>query len=441
MKQFKNDYPALTARRYGIIIPRRESSVLIDPVEFALAESYLLKRSELEGIIEDWNPDKSAVKEGLVGPSRRKRMELAGIPKGYIIDSIKTGMKKTEGNTKLWHHGSEKTAVKSVRVYDQKRFLVPFVGGEVLSGYVASKGKGFRRTHVAGPYEKRTPYMVRTWADTADIFFTRQKTGIHATNHTDFESALLMTYAYLFPEDVKYKDKRNTIDMPFEFSDQDIADTLIAKYVAEWSNARTSQMLIRQAKTSDRLQGMVKNLQAYKGVILNKHPTNVYDKDMLRFLGTIHNMLLGSNFRKHGYTMEYAGTPHQAVTEDYRMISRKKGKRQLHIARIYTNKAPPLLIYRKKALPLTSHTRHDRSEGPWDDIYRTRAAMDDSTGQSTSIEVRLPIAPDITLHGGLLNDYRTALKENVTHMGSLRTRIHSRIDKDKFYKSIMRLTY
>jgi len=439
--RFRHEYPALTARRYGVNIPRRDNSMLIDPIEFALAQIYLKPRSELEEMVEDWNPKHSPVKEGLIKRSGKKARtaDLSTVEKGDIMQSIKSGIKKVEGSTKLWYYGSPNTAVKSIRLIDRRKLLMPFAGGQILSGEVASRKKGFRPAYIAGPYESSRIYFAGTGSGTHDSFFTQQKLGFHEINHTDFTSALLMTYASLFPDKVKNKYDNRQIELPFAYSGQDLADALIAKYVAGWNNARVSQELLKNISISHRLKGMVNERKANFGVILNKHPSNLYSPTVKKFLGSIHHILLDSEFRKHGYVIEYAGTGQQAVAEDYRMFTKENGTQYMHMARIYTNDAPPLLIFRKKKIPFSPHIRDDSTSGPWDDIYRTRAAIDDSTGQSTRFEVRLPIGPDMKLEAGILSDYRTALNKLVTDKNSFLRRVNKKIRGNKFYYAVRNL--
>jgi len=445
--EFNNKFPALTARRYGIFILGEHGSVLLDPTPFALAEAFLTPRSKLETIIHSWEYSESGVKEGIIKfPGvRGYRDLLENVNKESLIESIQQGMIKEYKRNKIWHHGSKNTAVKSIKLKrDQvRRNKKPYGGGTVLAGEVAAAFKGHRLSFIKGPFENSAHPFYYIWSGTHDVYHTAMKGGWSNMSHTDFPAALLLTYAHQNPDKIKEKYANRKIARPFIFSNQDIADALIARFVGRWNNPRTSQMLMKNIEISNQLGDMIEDRKANFGVILEKQQKNVYDPVVMKFLGKIHYDLLNKGYSKHGFCIEFAGTPHQAVAEDYSKVTGEPGDQFLHNARVYTNGAPPLIIYRKKKLPFSGQPRNDKINNPWEEIFSKKGVIDDSTSESTFFQVRIPLKAEMKIHGSIRADYHKALQNIPNDKKTLRKNIKTAQinENNNFYKAFINMTY
>jgi hypothetical protein len=103
--QYQCEYPALQARRYGVVIHNGQSHTLVDPVETMLAEAFLTKASELEVDIRTlFSADRLPYgnnKYSLALPDGKKRARLEDFSPKEMALGLEAKLREY-GHHKIW---------------------------------------------------------------------------------------------------------------------------------------------------------------------------------------------------------------------------------------------------------------------------------------------------------------------------------------------------
>jgi len=424
--RFNLKYPSLTARRYGAVINRENNHTLLDPVSSFLALAYVLKPNELKTIFrifkENYEPSDKHIFD-----SKEYKLQIGFVEdKGTITGAYKRrciqdftddnfvfGLEQAIKNKSKIMWGSVKRALKQA----DDNHLSP----QNIGGLVASKTRGWNNANITGPYENSKLPFNAINCDCKDEIKGKSKQGFRNLSHLCFHSALLLQLASTNPElfkDTKYDGQ--TISTPFQTPEGLLTEVLIAKYIANFSNPKIAQRLL---KDDSILSEKIKQLNPTYEVIENRNYTRLFHGEQRNFLNKIINTLKSIGYRQLGCVYESRGTEHEAVCLDFE--KQKNGK--LFSARIYIKDGPPLLITRnvKHTNPKKQRTSEHLNDNPWENLYYIGSFPDDKYRRSTAYQAKIPIFPGFSMSRKIIDDYKEKFRTTNFGRDSLMKRINN----------------